>query len=276
MKLLIIPADKRQHHMTNYLNENGIECVIFNPLIGLGNSERQFDGVIFPLPSVKFSRINCEYDVRFENIAPLVKKGGFVLLAMADEKLKSEVENAELTYYDYYEREELIILNAELTAQAVLELVLINSDVRLADIKVLVTGYGKTGEAIADILNRNHAHVTVCARSSRDRARVKIRNMKAVDYREIKDIAEEFHFVINTVPELVLGKNLLSHFRDDTVFLEIASKPYGMDVGYLENTSKRLMIASSLPGKYVARSAGVFIAQTILNIVKEEIGDEFN
>ena len=84
MKLLIIPADKRQQYMAEFLEQNGIECVFYTPNLPMGNSERQFDGVIFPLPSVKFSRINCEYEVKPENIFPLVKRGGLAFAAMAD------------------------------------------------------------------------------------------------------------------------------------------------------------------------------------------------
>ncbi len=274
MKLLIIPADKRQKYMAKSLEENGVECVFYNPNLPMGNTERQFDGVIFPLPSVKFSRINCEYEVKAENIFPLVKKGGLVFLAMADENLISCIKNAELEFFDYYEREELIILNAALTAQGVLELVLINSDVCLNELNVLVTGYGKTGQAIAEVLKNNGVKVTVCARRERDRAKVRVKNMKAISFDEIRDMAESFDFLINTVPEQVIGKNLLSQFKENCIFLEIASKPYGIDISSAERMSKKVIIASSLPGKYTPRSAGVFIAQTILNIVKEEISDE--
>ncbi len=260
--------------MCDFLNKNGFECVFYTPNLPMGNVERQFDAVIFPLPSVKFSRINCEYEVKSENIFPLVKKGGFAFAAMADEKLLGEIENAELSFFDYYEREELIILNAALTAQGVLELVLINSDVCLNELKILVTGYGKTGEAIADAMKKNGVSVTVAARRVRDRARAKMKNMNAVNFDEIKDVASNFDFVINTVPEQVIGKNLLSKFNNKCIFLEIASKPYGIDIPSAEMQSKKVIIASSLPGKYTPRSAGVFIAQTILNIVKEEISDE--
>lgn len=267
MKLLIITADKRQVYMSERLLEKGFDCTFYTPDLFV---EGQFDGVVFALPGVKFSRINCEYDVRLENILSLVKKGGFVFSAMVDEAFLNAVKDSELINYDYYSREELVVFNAHLTAEGVLELVLVNSNVTLRNLEVLVTGYGKTGEAIADILSRNFASVTVAARKEKDRARVISRNMKALSFDEIKDSAEKFDFVINTVPAEVIGKNLLSRFRQNCVFLEIASKPYGIDVTSAENQGKKVIIASSLPGKYVARSAGFFIADTITNIVKEE------
>lgn len=270
MKLLIITADKRQSYMAERLKEKGFDCTFYNPNLSMSDNERQFDGAVFALPSVKFSRVNCEYDVRLESILSLVKKGGFVFSAMADENFRNAVNDAELKNYDYYSREELVVLNAYLTAEGVLELVLVNSNVTMRSLKILVTGYGKTGEAIADVLSRNFASVTVAARKEKDRARVKSRNMRAVSFSEIKDYAEEFDFVINTVPTEVIGKNLLAKFKNDCIFLEIASKPYGIDITSAESQKKKVIIASSLPGKYVARSAGFFIADTVTNIVKEE------
>lgn len=256
--------------MAEQLREKGFLCEFYKPNMSVGDTERQFDGVVFALPGMKFSRVNCEYDVRLENILSLVKKGGYVFSSMADEYFLDTVNESELINYDYYSREELAFFNAYLTAEGVLELVLVNSNVTLRKLNILVTGYGRTGEAIADILSRNFVSVTVAARKEKDRARVVSRNMKAVPFKQIRECAEAFDFVINTVPETVISTNLLGKFRTDCIFLEVASKPYGIDITGAEAQKRKVIIASSLPGKYVAKSAGVFIADTICNIVKEE------
>ena len=276
MKLLIIQADNRQLYMWRFLQKKGFDATVFNPNLLSGDNERLYDGVVFALPTIKNARINCEYDVTSENILSLVKKDGAVFSAMADENFITKVHDAELNHYDFYKREELIILNASLTAQAVLELVLINSNVSLSDLKILVTGYGKTGEAIAEILMSNKVSVTVAARKIKDRARAETKNIRAISFTEIKNYSNEFDFVINTVPETVIGKNLLSTFNEDCVFLEVASKPYGIDINEAEKQNKKIIIASSLPGKYVARSAGEVIAKTIINMIKEENADGKN
>lgn len=270
MKFLIVKADKRQIYMTERLRENGFDCTFYKPDLTLSDNERQFDAVVFALPSVKFSRVNCEYDVRPESILSLVKKGGYVFSAVTDASFIKSVEEAELKNFDYYSREELVIMNSYLTAEGVLELVLVNSEVSLRNLKILVTGYGKTGEAIADVLSANHVSVTVAARKEKDRARARCRNMQTLSFSEISERAKDFDFAINTVPTEVIGRNLLTEFSPDCIFLEIASKPYGIDISSAERQNKKVIIASSLPGKYVPRSAGVFIADAITNIVKEE------
>ncbi len=270
MKLLIITADKRQIFMAKRLQEKGFDCTFYNPNLTLNNNERHFDAVVFALPGQKNSRVNCEYDVRLENILSLVKKGGCVFSSMSDADFIRTVKDEELEFFDYYEREELTVRNAYLTGEAVLELVLVNSNVSMNNLEILVTGYGKTGQAISDILSRNRVSVTVAARKAKDRAYVESKNMCAINFNEIKNCADKFNFVINTVPTEVIGKNLLEKFSDNCVFLEVASKPYGIDIFSAEKQDKKVIIASSLPGKYVAKSAGVFIADTIINIIKEE------
>ena len=274
MKLLIIQADNRQIYMTQFLRANHYECTVFSPNLFSGDEERQFDAAIFALPTVKNGRINCEYEVGLDMILPLIKKNGSVFCAMADETFKNAIEESELNFYDFYKREELIVLNASATAQAVLELVLINSNVMLHELKILVTGYGKTGEAIAEILKVNNTRVTVAARKSKDRAKAETKNINAIDFSEIKNTADKFDIVINTVPERVLGWNLLMKFDDRCIFFEVASRPFGIDIEATEKQNKNLIIASSLPGKYVACSAGKFIAQTIINMIKEESSDD--
>lgn len=270
MKFLIVTADKRQIYMTERLREKGFDCTVYKPDLTLSDKERQFDAVIFALPTVKFSRVNCEYDVRLGNILSLVKKGGYVFSAMADASFVESATSAELEIFDYYSREELVISNAYLTAEGVLEIVLVNSEITLRDLEILVCGYGRTGEAIADVLSGNRVSVTVAARKVKDRTRARCRNMKSLSFGEIRDCAKKFDFVINTVPTEVIGANLLGEFRDNCIFLEIASKPYGIDIFSAEKQNKKVIVASSLPGKYVPRSAGVFIADAIINIVKEE------
>lgn len=270
MKLLIIQADNRQTYMTQFLKENHYECTVFSPNLFSGDKERQFDAVVFALPTIKNSRINCEYEVGLDMVFPLLKKNGYVFCAMIDDEFRKTAEEAELKIYDFYKREDLIVLNAAATAQAVLELVLINSNVMLKDLKILVTGYGKTGEAIADIFKNNNADITVAARKPKDRAKAEMKNIKAVDFSGIEHIAGAFDIVINTVPERVIDSNLLSRYNDECMFFEVASRPFGIDITSAEEQGKKLIIASSLPGKYVARSAGEFIAQTIINMIKEE------
>ncbi len=267
MKLLIIPADGRQIFMAERLTENGILCEFYTPEI---SRRKRFDGVVFALPSTKSSRVNCRYDVTYGEILSLVKKGGYVFSAMGDSFLAEEIKSRSLVNYDYFQRDELTILNAYLTAEGVLELVLSESDVSLRSLRILVTGYGRTGKAIAEILTANLVSVTVAARKVKDRAAARAKNMNAISFEEISDCAETFDFVINTVPSEVIGEKLLEKFRQDCVFAEVASEPYGIDIRSAEEQKKRLIIAASLPGKCVPRSAGFFIADTIMNILKEE------
>lgn len=270
MKLLIITADRRQIFMAEKLMKKGIECYLFTPEIFKSDRKEYYDGVVFALPCMKSSEVNCEYPVTLNEIFSLVKKGGYIFSAMSDDLFNAEIKRWSLENFDYYEREELIILNAGLTAEGVLEIVLSASDVSMNNLNILVTGYGRTGQAISEILSRNLVSVTVAARKETDRVKGKMKKMKTISFDEIEKHAEIYDFVINTVPTLVIDKNLLEKFRNNCVFVEVASRPYGIDISYAKSHNKKLIIASSLPGKYVPRSAGFFIADTIINIIKEE------
>ena len=98
MKLLIIQADKRQLYMAQFLKKKGFDTTVFTPNLLSGDNERIFDGAIFALPTIKNSRINCEYDVSFENVMPLIKKGGAVFSAIADETFITKINKSLFLY----------------------------------------------------------------------------------------------------------------------------------------------------------------------------------
>ena len=49
---------------------------------------------------------------------------------------------------------------------------------------------------------------------------------------------KEFDFVFNTVPYPIIDSKLLKTAKEDCVFIELASYPYGIDINFAENKIK--------------------------------------
>ena len=62
--------------------------------------------------------------------------------------------------------------------------------------------------------------------------------------------------------------------KDSTLYIELASKPYGARPEYFERQKKRYLPAPSLPGKYCSTSAAEAIYRSVRNRLFETGGEE--
>ncbi|MPM79740.1 Dipicolinate synthase subunit A [bioreactor metagenome] len=189
---------------------------------------------------------------------------------MLKDSMVNKLSASGILYYDYYKREETVIANAYATAQGVIKLILNESKKMLSESEILITGYGRTGKAISKQLKALNANITVSVRNYRDIALLHAEGIKAIFYDEIITVGKTFDFVINTVPSLVINKDIIDSFNDKAFLIEIASAPYGFDVNYIHEKNLTFILASSLPGKAVPISAGRILGRSIEHIIKEE------
>jgi len=78
--------------------------------------------------------------------------------------------------------------------------------------------------------------------------------------------------IVNTVPALVITKDILEKARNDCFLLDLASAPGGIDFKAAEAIGLKVRWALSLPGKVAPMTAGDIIRRTIYNILEEEGG----
>ncbi|MGM9936476.1 MAG: dipicolinate synthase subunit DpsA, partial [Candidatus Ornithomonoglobus sp.] len=73
----------------------------------------------------------------------------------------------------------------------------------------------------------------------------------------------------NTVPALILTGEVLEKVRQDTLIIDLASKPGGIDFDAAAELGLRVIWALSLPGRVAPVTAGIIIKDTITNILSE-------
>lgn len=171
--------------------------------------------------------------------------------------------------YDYALRSEFAIRNAVPTAEGVAALLLRALPSTVQGAQILVTGYGKTARACARLLGNMGAHVTVAARRCSALAAADSAGFRALYLDEIHRFTGQFDAVVNTVPATVLGKRELDGIKHDCPIVEIASAPYGVDMDAAAELGLSVQIAPSLPGKIAPKTAGIILAETVLNILRE-------
>lgn len=164
-------------------------------------------------------------------------------------------------------RDDFAILNAVPTAEGVLEIALHETDFCISGCECLVTGYGRIGKVICDKFKRLGANVTASARRESDIALAKAFGLKTVKTSEIKSRVQDFEIIVNTIPHLIFTDEVLDNVKSDTIIIDTASSPGGVDFPACNNLGIKTISAPSLPGKTAPKTAGEIIAETVLNII---------
>ena len=171
--------------------------------------------------------------------------------------------------YDYAAREEFALRNAIPTAEGVAQLLLCALPRTVRGSHILITGYGRTARACARLLYGMGARITIAARRCSSLALADGEGYHGLYLRELANVMERFDAVVNTVPAPVLTSEILENTPKDCPIIEIASAPYGVDFDAAKRFGLSVQIAPSLPGKVAPQTAGIIIAETVLNMLME-------
>ena len=278
---LIIGGDSRQSFMADYLEKSGYEISVY----GLADNNRiccrnlsdaiaNTKNIILPLPISKDGRYLTSTVPIKETINDIVSElseNHNVFAGMISSTMESKLKRNNSRVFDYFKREEVTVMNAVPTVQGILKAIIDNVDYTVNSSRCAVFGYGRIGSLTADILSSLGAETIVCARKYSDLAKADVKGIRSCLIKDFKDIAKEIDIIINTVPSVILNRDILSELRKDCLIIDVASAPYGTDFAVASELGLNAMLCPSLPGKVAPRTAGKIIAKGILNIIREEL-----
>ena len=182
----------------------------------------------------------------------------------ADDKLRKAMPDRVI--YDYLLREEMSLKNAIPTAEGAVQLALEELPVTLNGLKVLIVGMGRIGTALAEILKGFGADITAAVHNSRGTAKARLHGIKSIPTSRLNG---SFDLVFNTVPKLIFDDAMLSRFDKNTLFIDLASKPGGIDFESALGHGIKAIWALGLPGKTVPVTSGEIIAETVSSMIEE-------
>lgn len=171
-------------------------------------------------------------------------------------------------YTDLSQREDLKLRNAVTTAEGALDLLIRNTEEAIFGLPCLIVGYGAIGKRLSRILSALGASVTVAARKEKDRTDAELQGYGATGTNALN--LQGFSAVINTVPAKILTEPVLNTATKNTLFLELASAPGGIDREAATALGLRTVDGPALPGRVAPRTAGIDLAKTVLTILQEK------
>lgn len=180
---------------------------------------------------------------------------------------KSPVIPENTTVYNYLENRVFTVKNALATAEGAISVAMQNTNDILLGKSVAVCGFGNIGRILCGKLLALGCNVTVCARSALARAEAENMGASVCDFTALSLGSPSLIF--NTVPALVLTAPILSALDNDTVIIELASKPGGIDLQFAHAHGITVINAQGLPARYSPRFAGQILKDTVISMLEE-------
>ncbi|NLK97007.1 MAG: dipicolinate synthase subunit DpsA [Epulopiscium sp.] len=284
MKFAVVGGDLRQIKLSNFLAREGYEVRVFgfngidfekNVIISttLPDVVSNADIVIGPIPcsqeNVTLYTKYYEKSILLEDVFKHISKDKVFMAGRITPEIQRIANRYDFKVVDLLAREELAVLNAIPTAEGAIQYAMENSEITLHGSHCLVLGFGRCGKVLAHKLKGLDAHLTVEARNPQDLAYIKSYGYQSLHLHDLKDKIGSYDFIFNTIPSLILDREMLKTVKKDCLIIDLASKPGGVDYNAASELGIKAILALSLPGKVAPESAALIIRDTIFNVYSE-------
>jgi len=264
--LSAIGGDGRQFYITELFSKDGYQIRRYGISENSDNCkslDAALEGaeyLLLPLPLTKDGcKLNSEKDILISELIKSIPAGCKVFAGKIPPHIKDLFSSFGVNYTDYLENKSYVWKNADITAEGAVYQLMSELDISLRESNILICGYGRIGKLLASKLKSLGAHVTVAARKEDDLMLADIfggNNCDKLDYCRdgIFNLKKSYDAIFNTVPSWIFDENNSSLLKN-SVYIELASPPFGGDGEFMKKNCGKYILASGIPGKYAPRSA---------------------
>ena len=228
--------------------ENFKECEKYDEMI------RNSDNIVLP---ISFSKDNQYVNMPFSNKDIAIREIFYYLenktifVGNMHQELKEELHRKHNQVIDFMKKEEFAIFNAIPTAEATIEIMLKNTKKILQNSNCLIMGFGRIGKVLAYKLQGLSAKVTCVITNEVEKAWAVAYGYETTKIENLQKNCTKFKqydIIINTIPKVIF-KEELKEFKKETLVIDLASKPYGIDRKIAEQEKLNFIEALGLPRK---------------------------
>ena len=231
------------------------------------------DIILFPLPMLnKDGNITapyCHAPIQLNDLLRYVSKDKIVLAGNITPVAKKQFELCNVQAIDYFEREDLTVTNAMLTAEGAMQTLLNNYTDTLTGARILLLGYGRIGKFMIKLLTAFGSQITVAGRRSDTRAWIESLGLNYVDIAADETYTDAYDIIINTVPHTIITANRIEALSEKCIILDLASGTGGTDFIHAQKCGIHAIHALSLPGKATPLAAGAAIKNAVTEICND-------
>jgi dipicolinate synthase subunit A len=224
--------------------------------------------LIFPIPLTKKTFFEIAGSDAEAFFAAAENKNVTLVGGKIDADIAAAARGHKIATVDFGEDESFLIENAYLTAEAAVIIIMQTSCRSIRSMNIALFGYGRISKFLLYLLRSLGASVSVLAR--REEALTLARCDGAcktlfTDRESISEALETNDLIINTVPNMLLGEDVLKNAKARPTLLDLASLPGGIDIESARALGYRASRELGLPAKYAPRDAGEIVAGTVMS-----------
>ncbi|WP_054956124.1 dipicolinate synthase subunit DpsA [Paenibacillus dakarensis] len=198
-------------------------------------------------------------------------KHGVVYTGMAKSYLRSLCEKNNIKLVELLERDDVAIYNSIPTAEGALMMAIQNTDFTIHGSTSMVLGMGRTGFTMARSLQGLGAKIKMGVRKTEHYARAEEMGWKPFMIKDLSSQLSDINLLFNTIPSMIVTAQIISKMPREAVIIDLASAPGGCDFRYAEKRGIKAMLAPGLPGIVAPKTAGIIMANTLVELISEEI-----
>ena len=283
MNLTVLGGDQRSSKLANMLyNDNHVVKVFgfdkenIKSLEVCENLDLAIIGAKYIIGPVPCSKDNIYLNtplysgkIKLEDIFQTMNSEQIFIAGKITNEIKEIANSYKIKTIDLLQREEMAVLNAIPSAEGAIQIAMGETDITLHGSNVIILGFGRIGKILAKMLQGIGANVYVEARKYSDLAWIKSYGYIPVDLNILGDYLKGMDIVFNTVPSMLLNEELLLKLNRESIVIDIASSPGGVDIEKAKELGIKVIWALGLPGKVAATTSGSIIKNTIYNIIEE-------
>ena len=221
------------------------ETTLREILRGKWHTVRDTDADVWVMP--------LPYSKAEEKETDALRDGTRLIVGITDERFAEAARGRGCVLHCILKDDAYTAQNTLLSAEGAIFFAMTRADIALNDSACLVIGNGRLGTALYRMLTGLGARVTVAARRQTD--------LHEMPMEKLREALPRFDFVFNTVPSPILTRKELQNASNKTLFLELASAPYGIDGQAAKELGLQYALESGIPGRYCPGSSAMNIAE---------------
>ena len=223
-------------------------------------------GIPFSRDDQTINMPNSTEKVSIEKLFNSMKESKILVAGSFSDNVKLLGKKHDIKLYDFLDDEDFAIYNAIPTAEGAIKIAVEEYAGTIHSSNSLILGFGRIGKVLADMLKGLHANVYVAARKNEDLAWIKTLGYIPVSYKDLPNKLTKTDLLFNTVPSLLIKKEELMLMKNDSLIIDLASHPGGIDFESAKDLAIKVNWALGLPGKVSPKSVANYMMEKLKNI----------
>ena len=224
------------------------------------NEIKDEDIIISSIP-LSIDGINIYTPFSSEKIKLETLKGKKIIAGKIPEELFSD------GCIDVLKDEKLTMLNTIPTAEGAIAKAIEETDITIENSNCMVLGFGRVGKILSYKLKQLGAKVYAESRNEKMLAEIMAYGYKPINFNEIEKNICKMDIIFNTIPAKILDKDKLIFMNNQSIIIDLASKPGGVDFDVANKMKIKAILYSGIPGKIAPKTS----AQNIKKVIQKNL-----